>query len=285
MSLLTKLSMFANVEIITGSCDVGHLPLLQAIMHKSKQKILRYGMVIYSVDKKNNRKQQISPLKLLYANHISIQRMYYNIIWSKNCHTLVIKDFIDNDWCNYVINNCDCSGIKNLYFDYTWVNGSTKNQLITIKKFAHKFKNLKYLRLSIFINFNETLYLFWKYLQTMIKTNDTFVELFICNELNDDGYTRLNDIMKEKDSRIDCIDLVINPDWKSNPSRIKNALCNPYLKILSIGKFGNKRFNPMLVYLQNSDNNDNVNINQTDNNNNKSYNGRFCNLIKKKFYT
>ena len=63
-------------------------------------------------------------LKLLNAKRILIQAywkpgLYFHWSFSSKCKELELRCIhnIDKKWCDFIINNCDCSGIKNLVVD------------------------------------------------------------------------------------------------------------------------------------------------------------------------
>ena len=115
LSLMEKLSMLTNAEEIEGLIEnEKYISILQTIMQRCKYKIKHYNIYVYKTSKENT----LSPLTLINAKYISINNSYFYIKWSNKCETLNLCRFknISLNWCNYVINNCDCSNIKCLYF-------------------------------------------------------------------------------------------------------------------------------------------------------------------------
>ena len=115
--LLDKLSILKNVEKIEGSCWPDHLAIIKIIIQNCKENIKHYG---FSINDRDRKQLVLSPLVLANAKHVSIKCLYFYIIWFDKCQELAlcyVRD-IDKKWCNFVINNCDCSNIKSLIF--TW---------------------------------------------------------------------------------------------------------------------------------------------------------------------
>ena len=180
--LLDKLAMVRNVENLDGCCVVKHLPIVKTIMGTCKENIKWCRMRILSSEE-----AVVSPLKLINARHIVLKDFYFYIIWSKKCETIKF-DYganISKQWCDFVINNCDCNNIKCLSFDnakyvnddFIGSNFKNSNGKKVLKQFAKQFVNLKDLIITFRYECDEVLLLFCKYLKKIIAQNDVRIEI------------------------------------------------------------------------------------------------------------
>ena len=225
--ILSKLLMLSNIEIIHGLCLIYHLKILQAILSKNRLNISKYSIRIDNeVNKLTNTTSYVRPLvktrtPLILANSkdITLGSLDFAIKWSNKCENLTILriNYIDNEWCKYIINNCDCSNIKYLnIFDMTFMldnqlNINDKININTVltetdnilansllKQMALKFgcaskngsggSNLKCLKIIISrpndsynTNYYSCMLLFWSLLKPIIDKNNVRVEFYLLN--------------------------------------------------------------------------------------------------------
>ena len=210
--LLSRLSMLGNVKWIQGSCVSSGLVILKAIIQNCRKKIERYDVYInhYShID--NSFNPQV--LKLWNANYISIGFFPLRILWSNTCNNLRLGSVkpIDEKWCDYVIDNCDCSGIKTLtiygsQFDERYFDVKNKSTQVLFAKLANKFENLNKLTIDAdYHKFDECVFLFLRLLQRIMCQNDTKVELFVGTNLEESKYDTINDCIQKSKAKIDRI--------------------------------------------------------------------------------
>ena len=181
ISLLQRLSMFKNIESICGTIHSKHISILKALISQCKDKIEKYDVSIMSDKIKNDdEKNVLSPLVLVNANHIATQSEYFYIKWSNKCKKLSLTNFKDicKQWCQYVIDNCDCSSIEILNLidaSFNFINAYVlkKDSDKMLENLAKKFSNLKRLQL-VYDNYRSDSYmlLFAKYLLPIIEKNN-----------------------------------------------------------------------------------------------------------------
>ena len=125
--LLKKLCLLGNIENIKCILNEREIGILRAILPKCANKIKRYYVEVNAssnsrkFSKDNEVKWILSPLRLINANYIWYNHSYYAIEWSNKCEVLEFDameiDKVGIEWCQFVTDNCDCSGIKLLHFD------------------------------------------------------------------------------------------------------------------------------------------------------------------------
>ena len=137
----------------------------------------------------------MSPFTLPNAQVIYIFHTFYYLLWTNKCHTLIFNGLkgIDSKWCQYIIDNCDCTGVKKVVFDgITFCNvmsGLENSTKLLLEKFAEKFKNLKHVVIrhsSLDRGYHNPclVELMW-YLSKIIKKNKTRVALSIMSNTKD----------------------------------------------------------------------------------------------------
>ena len=225
-TVLNKATMLTNVERFKGFVDESYVQIVDKILRTSKDKIKRLDVCICMQSPKEN---VLPPRTFPNAQHIQMNIPYFYITWSKTCDTLELTTTSKN-WCEYVINNCDCSGIKFLHFHN--VTFSFNDQLL-IKQFAMKFKNLNRLKFGFLNQCDSGVLLFWKSLKETIDKNNVKIELKMKQYLNKKEYNKLNSIIDESKLKIDQIYVVID-DRYNNQDCIKKIIVNSNLKWLDI---------------------------------------------------
>ena len=184
--LLAKLSMFNNFSQIMGSCDEQQILLLQTLLQhpKNREKIEWHHVLIHFDREKKEEELEcaISPLELVNVNHIYMTNMYYYIKWTNRCQSIHLFGTRSKQWCEYLINNCNCSSVKNLTIDCVYFN-FVQNKLL-MKKLASKFSALKCLKIlcsAVDINLGW----FCKYLKNnqnnILHKNNTKIEIYTQN--------------------------------------------------------------------------------------------------------
>lgn len=108
--LLKKVSMLKNVERVSGWCQkTSHISILKTIVKNNRLNIKRCEMGFNC----SGDQYTIGQLKLPNAQFIRVNNSIVNIKWSKNCQMLRFYLFnkISYAWCNFIIEQCDCSGL------------------------------------------------------------------------------------------------------------------------------------------------------------------------------
>ena len=244
--VLEKLSMLPNVEKIKGTLrNEKDGKILERVMQRCKDKIKWYDM---RIDSDLSGENQLSPLPLVKAEHIRLDSYYFYVKWYNRCESLELYHFqnISENWCKYVINNCDCSGITFLYFNSVTFaiseSISLSNNQAIIKELALKFQNLQ--RLKFYFDYKGcdfAVLLFWKMLSAVAAPagNDIKVEVGIDAYLDANEYSKLNEMIDEEHLKInkitiEAIDDDDETDWESTFGCIKKTIANPYLQHLII---------------------------------------------------
>ena len=179
--LLTKLSMFDNIIKIKGNLgDTKHFAILQKIMQKCKNRIKWYDLTL-NINRYYSHMALLSPLSLMNAEYIRINNindLCFNIAWSNKCQSLIFKGkCFGQGWCNYVINNCDCSNVRYLQFNKAKHYNNYLYQDSLLQQIASTFINLK--ELSVYFSFiiDEFVAKFLHYLKPIIKKNNCKVSI------------------------------------------------------------------------------------------------------------
>lgn len=177
--VLNKLSMFGHVDTITGCCLFQHFIMFKVLLGKCANKMKHYDMDIMPIHAKPN---VLPALKLLYTQHIVISGIWFFINWSNICQTLVLNlesrnsnEKLGIEWCNHVIDNCDCIGVKLLQCKGDIFSDNYQVSSLILEKLALKFRNLK--KFEIFFEFEISLkvLLLWQLLKPIIDKNEAMV--------------------------------------------------------------------------------------------------------------
>ena len=215
--LFEKFLLLSNIEEIKATIMPDQFKTLQGMINKNASKILKYDIIFnrrydYNSAFGHKYKYLLSPLELINGKIINITSLYFSIKWSNKCKHLIIDNLsnIDNKWCQYIIQHCDCSGIECLEIvDMTFEldnqlhNAATKDREDSnngvssinsdlnlkstkrlIKEMALKFsnsKNFKQLKISVSTpgwqkQYYSCLLLFWSFLKDIINKNKIYVE-------------------------------------------------------------------------------------------------------------
>ena len=181
-------------------------------------------------------KEALSPLKLLNAEIIHMHRLHFWIMWSNKCKELYIyktsMEEGDDEWFNFVINKCDCSGIKYLSFKnaticcdlISWGHKNDDNEIDVEKlftKFLEQFINLKKIHFSFMQNFEDFID-FWKYINPVICKNNIFVEINI-ESFFEREYDMLIEAIEKDEVKIDSIE-VETAKYKDHSDITKNVI-------------------------------------------------------------
>ena len=174
--LLSQISMVGNIEKLRCVIFPKHILYLKATMQQCGNNIKDFNVNIRSRNKRN----VLTPLKLFNARKIRIHNLYFYILWSYKCEELYLNSLkkIDNEWCNFVIDNCDCRGIRYLTLDNVEFHSKIINKHLVFSRLAKKFTNLEKLDIILWYQGIENAVLFWQQLLPIIDTNHVKVSLF-----------------------------------------------------------------------------------------------------------
>lgn len=251
--LLTKLSMLRNIIALDVSLDLDDINILKVIMSQCKNNIKL--CTIYIVDSKLKQDGKVlSPLMLMNCQEINLYNLYFYIGWTKVLKTLNLLKLrnINNQWCQYVISNCDCTGINKLNFDEVSFTMNKNIERKVLTKLASKFENLMHFDLR-FENgkLDKSVSLFWKLLAPIIKKNKTYVTLFTHSiTVNID-----DNLSKNKIDQL-CISFHGNQNLDSVKSVILNS--NPEYLSLDTWTYGKNILTSIIKILQDINNEKNA---------------------------
>ena len=183
--ILSKVLMLTNIEkVMINSLrpwpNSEHLSIIVALMQQCSMKIKDFYIRVY--DRQGFPPCAMPPLKLLNAEKIGIRMhdLYFYIIWSNKCKRLSFHDVvIDNDnWINFMIDNCDCSGVEHLKFvnaQFWW--GLIDNQEIIVPNFIKTFTNLEQISIEFFQSKYQQFLEFWHCLNVLVCKQNVYVTL------------------------------------------------------------------------------------------------------------
>ena len=180
---VNQLCMLQNIEKSSGTVSPlqNRLDALETIVGTCGDKIGSFSVAIIS----RRSEKTIKPLRLVNVQYLELYNSYLYIIWTRQCREIQIggcKGF-SKRWCNYVIKNCDCSGVKVLslrnvpFLCDTDHNPANRSLMKTL---ASKFTGIKRLKLSFvhFIRTNSTsVYVLCESLYKIIRKNNGVVEI------------------------------------------------------------------------------------------------------------
>ena len=192
--LLSRLSMLNHVEEIHVSFDKTNIRLLKVLVKQCSEKINKFHVSIVDADS-SIKYPVLSPLYLPNAKIIHMETLYFYITWTKKCKELAIPRKIDENWCQHVIDNCDCSGIKHLTIYGFGVNipDSDSNKSI-LQQFSKKFVNLKRLNIEMSISGTTLSTLSWMELFAMVlKENDGNIHVKTTADIKEDDFVSMNE--------------------------------------------------------------------------------------------
>ena len=198
--LLSKLSMLNNVEKVAYRAAPENVIVLKALIQQCRKNIKHFDVAIGS-RRTRAYENVLSPLTLPNAQEISVRDKYFNIIWTNKCTKLewFMLTQISKDWCNFVINNCDCSGVKHLIIDDVSFNvnvnvnvdlrsNSNKNtngningnEISLLSSLAQKFVSIEKLDIILVsTDYATELGLLWQGFASVIEKNNTYVTFTI----------------------------------------------------------------------------------------------------------
>ena len=176
--LLSHVLTLGNIEQIDGIFFEDYVLVLQAAMQQccDKIKIFKCDIRIFS-QLRENEFPILSPLKLLNCEIIQMTNLYFYILWSNKCCQLTLRGIqnIDKNWCNFVIDNCDCSNIEHLSLGNVKFESNVDQAIVS--KLAQKLVHLKKLDITIWDRGVEKISVFWQSLKPMIEKNNTYVAI------------------------------------------------------------------------------------------------------------
>lgn len=245
--LLNRIAMLQNVLIINCMFEEKHIEIFKVLMQNCQNKSQR--MIVNILQSSyTQRKNVLSPLYLPNAKKIKITGlgMYFYYIWTSRCQILDIRDIeheicLDKHWLEFVIDKCDCSGIKTFRMVDITIDNNVPSDLL--KKFALQFENLKMLEIKLNKQNNASLIAIWTYLQNIISKNETNASFStrigtagqdlanytrLCNMINNNGSVQ--------NTSINQMELVLTElqVFPMNVESVQKLIANDKLQWLSI---------------------------------------------------
>ena len=221
VDVLNKLSLLANVTHLDVQCTTNHVIVLEAILKKCKNKIetLLVQMQISS----NYDNIRLSPMRLNNLKKLSMSGLNFSVQWTNKCQELIIDEEhnISNEWCTYVIDNCDCSGIKMLHLNA--VTFHRKIDRSALEKLAQQFSSLQRLKISFSFECDDHVFLLWKLL------NNTIVELQTTYMFDTDLYNLLSNSISNAKFKVNKLRLSVGTDdefWQDQFESIQKLIGN-----------------------------------------------------------
>ena len=245
---LKKLSMMKNIQHViqlnVGGYSVPFLfndRLIEIIKQIWAPKILTFNVCLRRQNINNNhnnrehmsKNTQKSPVRLVNATDITLKSKYMHkseyILWSNKCKKLTLHRMhhVDEELVNFMIDNCDCNGIKSLTIIDVQFSPKVVSKAINplLSKLAKKFTDLQYLRINL-KTCDEHMLSLWKFLKTLVDKNTVEIEL----ELDQFGgdFTMLNQWMTNigYHNNINKIVVNLNSDMFDSIIPLKNTLAN-----------------------------------------------------------
>ena len=233
--LLNRLSMLVNVERIQCSLRTNSITVLKALMKKCCNKIktfildLSTDMDIFFSEYENT----LSPLKLIHANFIDINHLYFYTTWSRMCKTLILTRInIGKSWCQHVINKCDSSGIKSLTLDSihfqdfefadcgdsltttatTTTAKEDKSTKLLLLKLAQQFKNVRDLKLMLTYMNDNTSYFLTSLCKIVSKNNESKIEINLCQDIDIDILAAMQWFTCTNNVKVDVLSIYLDHD-------------------------------------------------------------------------
>lgn len=209
--LLPKLLMLKKIKSIELLIDADYVEIFHTAMTQWCTTIETFSICIVSA--KNGHNQQFLPLELLNAKNILIESLLFlDITWSYKCKHLSIdpRHVIDCKWIKFVIDNCDCSGIKYLSIDdgsfaFDELRQYNKTEYTSLmQQFARKFTNLHTVTINSKLSVDSYFVLLWQYLTSIVKQNHGTVRLCI----ND---SRIDMILPNRSGKLKTADIIADP--------------------------------------------------------------------------
>ena len=163
--------LYCRIATDYGSVNSkNHKSILECIMNRFGNRISHFDCKILPMSCENI--PRLPPLKLLNANQIHLHNAYFYAIWSNKCEQLYLHDCndISSEWCKNVIDNCDCSGIKYLVFEFITFDKNIDSKIL-FPQLVKKFTNLQKLDIIRSNNNDKNLILFCKLLNSIINQN------------------------------------------------------------------------------------------------------------------
>ena len=170
-------------------------------------------------DEKKKSANGMPPLKLMNTNFIQMNDLYFRIIWSFKCRTLILESIsMTESWCEYIINSCDCSGIESLTLDEISIGYSLSHEMkdeprkMLLSSLAQKFKNVRELKMVFpccWVDEYIEMDYFLKCLCSIVRKNAGRFELDLTRPISPKGMVRR---MVETNVKIDVLTMRLHCD-------------------------------------------------------------------------
>ena len=235
--LLNKISLYLrNVEVIINDAHGGSnrtVPALQMVLRNCKEKIVKY-----EIDLSIRGQHKLSPLVLNNAVEISTDHAYFSIFWSNKCEKLTFSRVHGGiQWCNDIIDNCDCSGVKEirigrLGFEYGVMDVKQDSTKVLMKKLGKALTrggNLKILAITFWRDVDPCVLLLCKHLQPIVERNNGYFEMSIPGDANainacDNVLTTIEQLKPQ----IQKLRVAMGTEWWDIETRVQKIINNTF---------------------------------------------------------
>ena len=235
--ILNKLLLLKNIENIDlfiplHDTHIRSGAVLKTILFKSHETIKWCKMQVCWLWPDENKENQLPPLKFPNSTYMEICDSYFYRIWSFKCKELTLDHLIlTQNWCNFAINNCNCTKIHTLKiqpylrFDKSIIINASPVQIEKVaylKQFALKFSNLKRLIIEYGQRrpFDENelkvpLLLFLQLFESVILENNVRIELCIGVHATHDNYVYLMQLIDKYSLKINKLHIENGDDYRN----------------------------------------------------------------------
>ena len=234
-----KFNMLKNLSSIGCSIsnESGQLNALKVLMQNCLNRIEIIDISVYDGGNysDSNKNDRLSPLKLPMAHEITLRDLHFSFVWTNKCQILELKGMnVDEEWIQFVIDNCDCSNIETLDWASVDIVGVIEDDAL-LKQFAQKFQSLKELTIrERGKRNNKTFISIWTYLHDIIDKNNALVTIDTDVFTKDNG-TRLCDMIDKNNTKIDAITFWFRDyGYEINVYIFKKLVLNDKLKWIQI---------------------------------------------------
>ena len=212
-----------NLNDITISVNDKQISIVKVIIKNCRKNIRQCSITLKKVSQQSENKKKkvlLSPLKLYNAKDITIDGLHFYIQWSNQCDRLTIINCkkIDKEWCDFVINHCDCSGIKTLviedFVSFDFNDNYNYKYTKLMRQLAQQFEKLEVLEMTRKSQLRTVkndccMLIFWEELMKMVSKNGGRTRLY--TEVMWTDCDKLNEILVKSNGqfKIDEIDVLI----------------------------------------------------------------------------
>ena len=296
--LTNRLSILRNIKILDGYYypeDHTHLQIIKQLLDQCRDTIEKFKMVPLRADTHVhsycfNTLNRDNYKYLGYLQEYYFQDLRLWIKFTNTCKDLnVFPRNIPVEWCKFLVNDCDCSGIEKLSIvnatfginhnvrinnddskvdeDEALTPLSVLPKAHILMQMANKFVNLKLLHVRFDRKYDCNVLLLWDQLKQIIATNNTKVIVSIFR-LPKRYYKQLVDEMiVARRAKVNKVEMHLDCTMMDNIQEIKRIISTQDMQWITCHKNGNETFTSLMRYLD-DDHNDNDNCKESNNHKN-----------------